>query len=422
MDPDGWPIIFFVTSVLLYFCSLGAGVTLEKAPPKAASESGIGIPMRAAAAILECVLLLVINFIALSRIAAAAAPRLLSLAPSTPMWVATAATVVLVLLGAAAVSALCVALPLSLGRAEHETFFDKKRWLTSLALPFEPLARLICAPAASLLRRRGTGEELGTVTEEDVLDDVGELDEIDDNQREMIGNIFELDDVTSGDIMTHRIEVEAVPEDAELGEIVEKAVSTGYSRLPVYEESLDSIIGAVSVKDLLPYVGRSGADFNIHKIMRSILYVHESCPASELMLQFKTHKLPLAVVVDEYGGTAGIVSLEDILESIVGDIADEYDEDEKLIMRRGDGSLVCDGHAGVDEVCEALHSERFAELIESEETDSETIGGLLTSLLGRIPERDERAGAMAGDVELTSLVSDERRISKVLARRVQNRE
>ena len=417
MDPDRWSI-FVATSVLLYICSLGAGVTFETAPAKEASESGIGMSVRSAAAILECSVLMAINFICTAGIARQAALQLSAAADTLSPWVQSAICVLLAAVITAAVLSFCLVAPMSIGRAEHERYYKKQRWLTALAIPFIPIVRLLCVPAKKLLHRRGTGNDFGTVTEEDVLDDVGELDEIDDNQREMIGNIFELDDVTAGDIMTHRTEVEAVSEDAELVDIVNKAVSTGYSRLPVYEESLDNIIGAVSVKDLLPYVGRSGADFNIRRIMRSILYVHESCPASDLMLQFKAHKLPLAVVVDEYGGTAGIVSLEDILESIVGDIEDEYDEDEKLITRRSDGSLVCNGLAGVDEVCVALAAEELDEAFKNEQIESETIGGLLISLLGRIPAKGERASAVISGVELIALDSDERRITRVLVHKI----
>lgn len=419
MEPDGWPYLQLIASaILLAIFSMAAGAASESATPRETAESGVGVAARVSAAYLCCALTLAWNLACLFTISRSAAQKLLLcfIPPEQsyfPFWGCVALGAVIFIIGALLELSLFALTPNALGRARAERYSNGKPALASLAAPLAPLVRLMNAPARLAVKRRGDSAELGAVTEEDVLDDVGELDEIDESQREMIGNIFELDDVTAQDIMTHRIEIEAAPADATLAEIVDKAVSTGYSRLPVYDGTLDNIIGALSVKDLLPYVGRSADDFDINKLMRRTFYVHESCRARELLIQFKTHKMPLAVVVDEYGGTAGLVSMEDILESIVGDIEDEYDEEERLIVRARDGSLVCDGYAEVEDVCEALGLGEPPEKVESD-----TIGGLLTVLLGRIPDPDERAQAVFCGIELTSLASDERRITKVKARTV----
>ncbi|MEG1269428.1 MAG: hemolysin family protein, partial [Oscillospiraceae bacterium] len=238
-----------------------------------------------------------------------------------------------------------------------------------------------------------------------------ELDRIDDSQKEMIGNIFELDNVKAADIMTHRTEIEAVPITASIDDITAIAIEYGYSRIPVYDGTLDHIIGVAYVKDLLPYVGKSSLGTDLSKLLRKTLFVPESCRARDLLIDFKQSKMQLAVVVDEYGGTAGIVSMEDILESIVGDIEDEYDEDEKLIVKSSDGSLICDGYADIDDVYDALGIEDIPDEIESD-----TIGGLLTDLLMRIPKSGEHPSAVYDGIELVALDADERRITGVSAR------
>ncbi|MEG2939232.1 MAG: CBS domain-containing protein, partial [Oscillospiraceae bacterium] len=167
---------------------------------------------------------------------------------------------------------------------------------------FSPLARLVTMPARRILKSRGISEEFGSVTEEDVLDTVEELDRIDDSQKEMIGNIFELDNVKAADIMTHRTEIEAVPITASIDDITAIAIEYGYSRIPVYDGTLDHIIGVAYVKDLLPYVGKSSLGTDLSKLLRKTLFVPESCRARDLLIDFKQSKMQLAVVVDEYGG------------------------------------------------------------------------------------------------------------------------
>ncbi|MDO4566024.1 MAG: hemolysin family protein [Oscillospiraceae bacterium] len=411
MEPDGWPYLqFIISGALLFLFALAGGAAAGQTSSREALEGTAGVSPAAAGGLIVSALLLAWNLACL-----------FALSRSACLWAlghldergfpASLATALLFMTLTGLVMSFLVILPLSWGQAHSDSYAGRGSAVLKLTSPLKPLARLICSPARRLLERRGVADELGSVTEEDVMDDVGALEEIDEAQREMIGNIFELDDVSAADIMTHRIEVEAVPVDASLDFIINMAVESGYSRLPVYEGSLDSIIGTLSVKDLLPFVGKSAADFELRSLLRDTLYVHESIRAHDLLLRLKAAKMPLAVVVDEYGGTAGIVSMEDILESIVGDIEDEYDEEESLIARQADGSLVCEGFAEVEDVFEALGLSE-----PPEELESETIGGLLTELLGRIPEPCERASARLDKLELSSLGADERRITKVQAR------
>ncbi|MEG0751479.1 MAG: hemolysin family protein [Oscillospiraceae bacterium] len=416
MDGDGWPAIqLLVSLVLLCIFSLSAGVMVEHSSPKDVADSGIGVSHSTAASFLLCAVTLMWSLFSAAEISRSASLLLVTGLNhgSLPLHsgVTFAVLALVFILSTLLIATFFVVLPLSWGRAKSEVYAQKIPALVAVPTFLAPLAKLVTAPARQTLRRRGISGGLGAVTEEDVMDDLGILDDIDDNQKEMIGNIFDLDDITAVDIMTHRVEVEAVSADATVEEITLKAVETGYSRLPVCDGSLDNIIGTLSVKDLLPYVGRDVGSFNVRSLLREMLYVHESCRARDLLIEFKTHKLQLAVVVDEYGGTAGIVSMEDILESIVGDIEDEYDDEEPMIMKLPDNSFICDGYAEIDDVFDALGLEE-----PPDDLESDTVGGLLTALLGRIPQNGEHASAEYCGALLVSLASDERRITSVKAR------
>ena len=164
------------------------------------------------------------------------------------------------------------------------------------------------------------------VTEEEIrmmVDVGGEKGVIEDSQKEMIDNIFEFDDLDAGDIMTHRTDMTAIEVSRSLEEVAELAIENGYSRIPVYEDDPDSIVGVLYAKDLLKYVGHNiPADLTISKVMRKALYVPETQSCGDLFKAMNDSHTQFAVVVDEYGGTAGIVTLEDVLESIVGNIQD----------------------------------------------------------------------------------------------------
>ncbi len=172
-----------------------------------------------------------------------------------------------------------------------------------------------------------------TVTAEEILmmvDVGGEKGVIEENERDMIANIFDFGDTTASEVMTHRTEVVAVENTATIDELVAMTVESGRSRIPLFEEDIDTILGIIYVKDLLQYVGKEEvADFKLTDFMRDAYYIPEAKNLSELFEEMTSKKIQMAVVVDEYGGTAGIVTMEDILESIVGNIQDEYDNEEE---------------------------------------------------------------------------------------------
>lgn len=257
--------------------------------------------------------------------------------------------------------------------------------------------------------------QTGSVTEEEIMMmvDVGEeRGVIEESARDMINNIFEFDDITAGEIMTHRTEIEAVEDNMPITSVLEIAMEKGYSRIPVFNEALDNILGVIYVKDLLQYVGKAfPEDCPVTSIMRQTLYVPETKKCRELFTELTQKKLHMAVVVDEYGGTAGIVTMEDLLESIVGNIQDEYDNEDEEMIRLEDGAFTIDGTADIDEVSDLLD-------VSLPEGDYDTIGGLILSILGRIPTGDEHPAVDIAGYTFTVQDVEERRIARIHAGRI----
>jgi len=253
------------------------------------------------------------------------------------------------------------------------------------------------------------------VTEEEIRSMVEESSEsggIEQSEMEMINNIFEFDDRTAEEVMTHRTEMIAVPVDATLPEVIDHAVEEGCSRIPVYEDDIDNIIGVLYVKDLLQFVTKPPAEFNIRKHMRSALFVPETTRCEDLMQQLKTKKLQMAIVVDEYGGTSGLVTMEDLIESIFGSIQDEYDDEEELITKTSESSYLINGITTLEEV-EKLFDIKFPE-----ETEYDTLGGFITEQLDHIPADDEKAQVKCEDILFTVISIEDRRIAKVRAEKL----
>lgn len=272
-------------------------------------------------------------------------------------------------------------------------------------------------PLSRLLDKAGLGNT-EQVTEEDLyemVDDADEQDLIDENQKAMITNIFDLGEVTAGDIMTHRMDMVAVDETASCRSVIAAAVESGNSRLPVFRKTVDEIVGVLYVKDLLCLFDEPAAlDGPVSRFVRKVMFVPESRPAGQLLLDFRRERTMIAIVVDEYGGTAGLVSMEDILEEIVGDIQDEYDDEEAELVAQGDGYAV-DGAIDLSDVFEAFGME-CPEMGEDEEFD--TPGGLIIDRLGRIPEEGEKAAVEWGGLRFEVLKAGERRVQRVLCTRL----
>ncbi len=257
-----------------------------------------------------------------------------------------------------------------------------------------------------LFKKNSTEEEIKQLVDED--ENVGELEV---SQRQMINNIFEFDDLTAGDIMTHRTDIEAVNSDASLADAAALAIKEGFSRIPVYNDDLDNIAGIIYVKDLLKFIGtKISADENLKDYIRSPLFVPETIACGKLFARMTETRIQLAIVVDEYGGTAGLVTMEDILESIVGNIQDEYDDEEEEIEQIDEHTYTFDGATDIEDVSEILG-------ITIPDGDYDTVAGFVINLLGFLPTGKEEnpISIRFENITFTVLKAEDRRIELVKA-------
>ncbi len=284
--------------------------------------------------------------------------------------------------------------------------------LTFVATVTKPFVKVLSLSMNAILRLMGIdpNSEPEEVTEEEIrmmVDVGGEKGVIEDAQKEMINNIFEFDDIDAGDIMTHRTDVSAVEINDPIQDVVEIAEKDGYSRIPVYEESLDKIIGIVYIKDLIGYIGSSvPKQESLRKIMREPYFVPESMKCGMLFQEMTARRVQMAVVVDEYGGTAGIVTLEDLVESIVGNIQDEYDNEEEEFSVIDETTFTVDGTTSIDEVNEHVG-------VNLPEDEYDTIGGFVISLLGYLPKDGEMNELDYENLHFTILNLEDKRIGKL---------
>ena len=248
---------------------------------------------------------------------------------------------------------------------------------------FSPFVKVLSVSTNAVVRLFGFNPHADeeTVTEEEIrmmVDVGGEKGVIEDVQKEMINNIFEFDDLDAGDIMTHRTDMTAVEVNDPIMEVVHTAIEYGYSRIPVYDDDPDNIIGIIYVKDLLKYIGKDLPKSSLRDIMRTPMFVPESKICGDLFKEMTTKHIQMAVVVDEYGGTAGIITLEDIIEAIVGNIQDEYDNEDEEISKINETTFTIDGMTDIEEIDELIGKEM-------PDGDYDTIAGYIISQLGYLP-------------------------------------
>lgn len=256
-----------------------------------------------------------------------------------------------------------------------------------LSVIMHPAVALVSFSTNLLVRPFGgrVKYSLPLVTEEElkILVEAGEEEGVlEEEEKEMIHSIFEFTETIVREIMVPRVDIHAVDEEASYNEVLEAIMRYGHSRIPVYRDTIDHIVGIVHAKDLLPVVGSSDK-FDLRKVIRQPYFVPETKKIDELLTEFKRSKNQVAIVRDEYGGTAGMVTLEDLLEEIVGDIMDEYDIEQSLIQIVGPEHAVVSARTDIEELNERME----VELTESD--DYETIGGYVFSLFGRQPVEGE---------------------------------
>jgi magnesium and cobalt transporter len=237
-----------------------------------------------------------------------------------------------------------------------------------------------------------------------VIDESEERGLIDVEQGEMIEGIFDLNQTVAREIMIPRTYVVAVPLDSNLEFVLNTIIESGHSRIPVYKENVDQIVGILNSKDLLPYWLNTSEDFNLSRIIRDPFFVPETKRIKDLLDDLRGKKSHLAVIVDEYGGTSGLVTIEDIVEEIIGEIRDEHDAEEDDFVLQEGGSYMVSGWANLDDF-----EEVFKVRVPREGYDS--LAGFIIHLLGKVPKKGEEITFEGLSMKIQ--VSDPKRITRV---------
>lgn len=330
--------------------------------------------------------------------------------------------VVLGVLGAAVVSAAIADIfPRKLIGDNAESFALKAavpvKGLMIVLAPFSVLVYGVSAVFCAIFRVQFMSKRSG-VTEEEILmmvDAGNQTGVIEQSQREMINNIFEFGGSVVSEVMTHRTDLCAADVETKIGDVVYLAINEGYSRIPIYEDTIDSIIGILYVKDLLCLVGcEHSEDFTVRQFMRKAKYIPETCNCSDALEEMTKEKCQAAVVVDEYGGTAGMITMEDLLEEIVGNIQDEYDDEKAEILKIDEGVYTLSGDINPEDAAEVLGIELPVE------HNYDTMSAFIVDLLGRIPHEDETPSVVYNNVEFTVLLTEDNWVSRIKAVCVNN--
>ena len=326
------------------------------------------------------------------------------------------ADVIIIALFAIVSLLLCELIPKRMGiKYADEVLFGTVGIVGVLCIPVRPIAFVLNGIANNTIRLMGVdpAEVDNDITEEEIrmmVDAGGDIGSIDENEKEMINNIFEFDNTMVGDIATHRTDIVAIPVTSTVQEIIDIINNEKFSRIPVYEENIDNVVGIFHVKDMVKCLVTEDSDFkesfDLNDILMKPFFVPFSKKTDELFEEMQKNKIHMAIVIDEYGGTAGLVTMEDLLEEIVGNIFDEYDEVEEEIRAEGD-SFVIKGITPLDEVEELFG----VELEDSEDYD--TLGGYIIGRLGRIPDDGECPIVAVGSLVFKVMEVEDKRIELV---------
>lgn len=285
--------------------------------------------------------------------------------------------------------------------------------ITAIEKIFSPFIKFLSASTNLIVKIFGINPEVttNTISEEEILlmlEAGREKGVIADGVKNIIENVFDFDDKSASEIMTHRTKIVAIADTNFIFDVIDLAITSGYSRIPVYHDDVDSIVGIVYVKDLLKYlVGRSKPhNVSVLDIMRDAIYIPETKRCSELFRELIDMKTQIAIIVDEYGGTEGLITIEDLIESILGNIQDEYDDEQDDITKINENKFTVDGTTSVDEISDLIG-------ISLPDGNYDTISGLILEHLGRIPANNEHPTVTINNVNFTVDEIINRKISKV---------
>jgi putative hemolysin len=297
---------------------------------------------------------------------------------------------------------------------------NAERFAFTLSLPVEFLARALSPVIATLTGITNAitgllGAQVSTeaqITAEElrlIVERGGEQGVLEAEEEQMINAVIELGTRRVHEVMVPRIAMVTLSAEATIGQAIDSIVEEGHSRIPVYEDTVDEIVGIVYAKDLLPFLKAGAPETpDLRALLRTPVFVPESMTVDDLLHELQRRKVHLAIVLDEYGGTAGLVTIEDLLEEIVGEIQDEYDEEEPMIVKLSEDEARVDGRASVDDLAEIFETHVPLE----DEDEYDTVGGLIYHRIGGVPKPGDQV-AVDG-LTLTVETTDGRRVSKVL--------
>lgn len=275
-------------------------------------------------------------------------------------------------------------------------------------LLFRRLGVLLASQSEKLERLFGSQRSAANSLEE--LDHAIDNDTTEE-EKNILKGIIKFGNITVKQIMKTRLDVSGIEDDLNFKQLKQRIEELHYSRLPVFKKSLDEISGMVHTKDLIPYLNESD-EFDWRSLLRPPHFVHEHKMIKDLLQEFQSDRIHFAIVVDEFGGTSGIVTLEDILEEVIGDIKDEFDEDEGSAAKQEDGSFIFEGRTMINDVCKALNLP--VDTFDNVKGDSDSLAGLILELAGEIPKVNDII--VCGDFEFNILEADSSRIKKVKVR------
>jgi len=242
---------------------------------------------------------------------------------------------------------------------------------------------------------------------EQLIDEGEQRGLISEDEGEMIQGIFSFRDTIAREIMVPRTEAVSARIETNLRDIIEIIIESGHSRIPVYQDNIDHVIGTLHAKDLLEYWGKN--DIVLQDIVRPPYFIPETKKISQVLKELQVNKSHMAIVIDEYGGTAGILTLEDIIEEIIGEIVDEYDADEQLIIQHEDGSITVNARLDVEELQDHLK-------VELPEGRFESVGGFVINLLGKMPDVNEKV--VFKNLEMEVEAASSLKIEKIRIRKI----
>lgn len=416
MDPDSW-IALLAAFLCLFLIALSSAVEtaltnisrlrlrqlLEKGVPRAqAINDLVDNPQRFPAVILF------VNVITLLTIGALT--LYISIRTGEWWW-----RVLAVILAAVVVLVFGVAVPKAIAlRNPERTALALFRPINALRLVVSPLVSISSAAARPFVRlisgRTAPAGPFVTQEEMRMLVNVGEEEGvIQQEEEELIHSIFEFGDTVVREVMVPRPYIIAVEDDISVAEASDIALRTGHTRIPIFKETIDAIMGVVTVQDMMRALRQGGERQPVTQVMRPVHYVPETKKVDELLRELQQVRMHLAIVVDEYGGTAGLVTIEDLIEEIVGEIQDEYDVEPQMMQRVSENEVHVDARVPLDDVNDLLHVNWEAE-------DSDTIGGFVYEQLGRIPEPGE--GVQVGNYVITVLSIEGARLKQLSIVRV----